>query len=359
MREVIKQAATVDEAIELALKELNLSREDVTAEVLDYPEKKLFFKKPAKVKVSELEPDFDVKEMFKEKPEVKQTAIPQKPQPTAEKHTAPRSEVQQPQPSKPYAPKPSFQGQEKSDYETGIEVPESELSEKAKYSMTFLKSIIGQFFDGEYKMQPIKTQTGYIIKIIGTDAGCLIGRKGETMEALSYLTSLAANRNDDNEEKISVDVADYRQKRENDLKLIAQKMAEKVAKSGRAYTFEPMNPYERRIIHATVGEVAGVKSESKGEGSQRRVAIYSTAPRKPYTPRPQGDRPYTPRPQGDKPYAPRPQGDKAAYGTNRTGSSRPPYNRDRRDAPPPPPQKTREEKLVDGESAPLYTKVEL
>ncbi|MEG0090782.1 MAG: RNA-binding cell elongation regulator Jag/EloR, partial [Oscillospiraceae bacterium] len=278
MREVIKQAATVDEAIELALKELNLSREDVTAEVLDYPEKKLFFSKKAKVKVSEVEPDFDVKELFKEKPEQKQPTQPTQPQkrpqekPQMEKPQEEKPRQQAPNFSKPSIQKEPFQKPSQpqkrvefpSDYESGVEVSESEISEKARYAMGFLKSIVGEFFDGEYKMQPIKTQTGYIIKIVGSDAGCLIGRKGETMEALSYLTSLAANRNEDNEEKISVDVADYRQKRENDLKLIAQKMAAKVAKSGRAYTFEPMNPYERRIIHATVGEVAGVKSESKG-----------------------------------------------------------------------------------------------
>ena len=146
--------------------------------------------------------------------------------------------------------------------------------------MEFIQSVIGQFYESEYEFKIFKTQTGFIIKIVGQDAGCLIGRKGETMEALSYLTSLAANRFEDSDEKISVDVADYRQKREKDLVAMAKKMAAKVAKSGRSYSFEPMNPYERRIIHATVSEINGVKSESKGEGSQRRVVIYPTTPRR-------------------------------------------------------------------------------
>lgn len=342
MREIIKQAATVDEAISLALKELNLEREDVTAEVLEYPGKKLFFKTPAKVKVSELEPDFMVKDIFREKsPEETKQPLREEKRTIIEKQghsEAPRTQS----PRALHTPL---------EQEIFVEVPISEASDKAKYAMEFLKSVVGQFFDGEYKMQPVKTQTGYIIKIVGGDAGCLIGRKGETMEALSYLTSLAANRNDDSVEKISVDVADYRQKREKDLQVIARKMAIKVAKFGRPYIFEPMNPYERRIIHATVGEIEGVKSESKGEGSQRRVAIYSTVPRKP---RPQGDKPaYEPRPQGDKPaYAPR------AYNNDRSGS-KPTYNRNSRDRATQPVQKTRDEKMVDSAGAALYSKIDL
>ena len=152
------------------------------------------------------------------------------------------------------------------------------------------------------------------------------------MEALSYLTSLASNRFEDSDEKISVDVADYRQKREKDLVAVAKKMAAKVNKSGRSYAFEPMNPYERRIIHATVSEIAGVKSESKGEGSNRKVVIYPTNPRK-----------------GGK------GGDRKPNGNRRN-------NRDRREKPAPQVQKTRETKLVDdlGDfgSTGLYGKIE-
>ncbi|MBQ5312859.1 MAG: RNA-binding protein, partial [Oscillospiraceae bacterium] len=129
-------------------------------------------------------------------------------------------------------------------------------------------------------------------------------------------------------EKISVDVADYRQKREKDLQQMAKKMAAKVVKTGRFYSFEPMNPYERRIIHATVGTIEGVRSESKGEGSQRRVVIYSTAPRK-------------------------------NNGGNKKGG-RNSGRRDRREKPAPQVQKTRETKLVDDFGGTgLYGKIEL
>ncbi len=339
MREIIKQASTVDEAIELALRELNLTREQVTCEVLEYPEKRFFFKKPAKVKVCEIEEEFSVKDLFEEP-----KAEPKKAEPKAEKAEKPAKQENKKaeKPAKaPKAEKPAKQEKpkaepvaektetEEAEKETTLEeIPMENATSKVKYSMEFIKSVIGQFYTGEYTFKIYKTQTGYIIKIAGEDAGCLIGRKGETMEALSYLTSLAANRFEDSDEKISVDVADYRQKREKDLQQMAKKMAAKVVKTGRFYSFEPMNPYERRIIHATVGTIEGVRSESKGEGSQRRVVIYSTAPRK-------------------------------NNGGNKKGG-RNSGRRDRREKPAPQVQKTRETKLVDDFGGTgLYGKIEL
>ena len=337
MREVIKQAATVDEAIELALRELALTREQVTCEVLEYPEKRLFRRKPAKVKVVEIEEEFSVKDLFEEPKPVK------KEEPKAEKTEKPAKKENKKQPKpQPKAEvkaevkeEPKQEAAEEVKEETEAETSSEEISletapAKVKYAVEFIKSVIGQFYENEAEFRIVKTQTGYIIKIVGEDAGCLIGRKGETMEALSYLTSLASNRFEDSDEKISVDVADYRQKREKDLVAVAKKMAAKVNKSGRSYAFEPMNPYERRIIHATVSEIAGVKSESKGEGSNRKVVIYPTNPRK---------------------------SNKA--GSDRKGGNRKGANRDRKEKPAPQVQKTRETKLVDDFGGTgLYGKIE-
>ena len=343
MREIIKQASTVDEAIELALRELNLTREQVTCEVLEYPEKRFFFKKPAKVKVCEIEEEFSVKDLFEEpktkaekaeKPAKQENKKAEKPAKETKKAEKPAKETKKAEkPAKQEKPKAEPVAEEteteEAKTETALEeIPVENATAKVKYSMEFIKSVIGQFYTGEYTFKVYKTQTGYIIKIVGDDAGCLIGRKGETMEALSYLTSLAANRFEDSDEKISVDVADYRQKREKDLQQMAKKMAAKVVKTGRFYSFEPMNPYERRIIHATVGTIEGVRSESKGEGSQRRVVIYSTAPRK-------------------------------NNGGNKKGG-RNSGRRDRREKPAPQVQKTRETKLVDDFGGTgLYGKIEL
>ena len=337
MRELIKQASTVDEAIELALRELGLSREQVTCEVLEYPERKFFFKKPAKVKVVEIEEEFDVKSLLEDKkPEPKQ----EKPAKPAKKENKPAKQ----EPKKEEKPQPVEEKVEETAEETKEEapaleeIPVAEASAKVKYAMEFIQSVIGQFYESEYEFKIFRTQNGFIIKIVGQDAGCLIGRKGETMEALSYLTSLAANRFEDSDEKISVDVADYRQKREKDLVAMAKKMAAKVAKSGRCYSFEPMNPYERRIIHATVSELNGVKSESKGEGSQRRVVIYPTTPRR----------------NNNK-------GGKGNGGNRRGGNNNRGGNKREKAAPQV--QKTRETKLVDDlgsfGSTGLYGKIEL
>lgn len=342
MREVIKQAATVDEAIDLALRELALTREQVTCEVLEYPEKRFFFRKPAKVKVVEIEEEFSVKELFEEpkpvkkeepkaeKPAKKENKKQPKPQPKAEV----KAEAKKEQP-KQEAVKEEVKAEAETEAETTAEEISLETAPaKVKYAVEFIKSVIGQFYENEADFRIVKTQTGYIIKIVGEDAGCLIGRKGETMEALSYLTSLASNRFEDSDEKISVDVADYRQKREKDLVAAAKKMAAKVNKSGRSYAFEPMNPYERRIIHATVSEISGVKSESKGEGSNRKVVIYPTNPRK-----------------ANK------GGDRKGGNNRRNG------NRDRKEKAAPQVQKTRETKLVDdlGDfgGTGLYGKIEL
>ena len=343
MREVIKTAPTVDEAIALALVELGLPREKVTCEVLQYPEKKFFgFKKiPAQVKVSELEEAFSVKDIFAEKTEKKEPAKQQapkakkeqpkkeaKPQPKQEKapkQKPAKAEVKEEKPVE--KPQPKAEEVKTEPVETVVAV--EDLSDKAKYAMEFLESVIGQFHKGNYTLTPVKTETGYVIKISGDDAGALIGRKGETMEALSYLTGLAANRSDDSFEKISVDVADYRQKREKDLEASAKKVAAKVLKTGRPFGFEPMNPYDRRIIHAAISKIEGVKSESKGEGSSRRVMVYSTNPK--------------PR-NNDK------KGGKKPYNKN---------NRPRREKPAPQAQKTREEKLIDESSFGLYSKIEL
>ena len=117
-----------------------------------------------------------------------------------------------------------------------------------------------------------------IIRLDGEKLGALIGRRGETMESLSYLASLVANRLEGDYIKLGLDVAGYRDKRESDLTALAQRIGAKVRKTGRSFAMEPMNPYERRIIHSAISKMEGVRSESKGEGRDRRVVIYSTAP---------------------------------------------------------------------------------
>lgn len=107
----------------------------------------------------------------------------------------------------------------------------------------------------------------------GEDEGFVIGRRGETLDALQYLTSLVANHNDEAYVKVTVNVGNYRDKREKTLEILGRKLAFKAIKTGKKTSLEPMNPYERRIIHTAVQKVNGAISWSEGENASRHVVI--------------------------------------------------------------------------------------
>lgn len=108
------------------------------------------------------------------------------------------------------------------------------------------------------------------------DYGIIIGRRGETLDSLQYLTGLAVKKLSGKYVRVAINVGNYREKRMETLKRLARKQAEFVARTGRRYTFEPMNPYERRIIHTTVQEIDGVESMSVGMGQDRKVVLQPT-----------------------------------------------------------------------------------
>lgn len=121
------------------------------------------------------------------------------------------------------------------------------------------------------------TELGKKIDILGEGAGMLIGHHGETLDSFQHLTNLAANRTENKKgsiPKISVDIESYRAKREETLRALARKMAHRVVKYKRSVMLEPMNPYERRIIHAELQSFAGVNTNSIGSESNRKVVIY-------------------------------------------------------------------------------------
>ncbi len=109
--------------------------------------------------------------------------------------------------------------------------------------------------------------------LVGEDLGVLIGHHGEVLDSLQYLLSLVTNRHGDDYVRVSIDIENYRAKRENTLRALARKTAGRVKKSGRNVTFEPMSPYERRIIHSQAQEVGGVTTHSIGSGDERRVVM--------------------------------------------------------------------------------------
>ena len=153
-----------------------------------------------------------------------------------------------------------------------------EANPKVKAAVDYLKEIVALMGVENVTFSAIQKGEATIIRLDGDKMGALIGRRGETMESLSYLASLVANRMEGDYIKLGLDVAGYRGKRENDLTALAQKIGQKVRRSGRCFSMEPMNPYERRIIHSAISQMEGLRSESKGEGKDRHVVIYSTEP---------------------------------------------------------------------------------
>ena len=141
-----------------------------------------------------------------------------------------------------------------------------------------------------------------LIKITGEEAGVLIGHHGDTLDSLQCLVNLAANKNESEEGeenylKITVDIENYRAKREDTLKRLARNMASKVQKYHKSITLEPMNPYERRIIHSEIQNIAGVSTTSIGADNNRKVVIFLEEKGRPKRP------PNKPRPKPVEPAA--------------------------------------------------------
>ena len=268
---------TVDEARAKACALLGVQTDDmnVSYEVLEMPQKTGFLGlklTPAKVKVSVEEPDAPVQKPAAE-------AAPAAPAPEA----AAPAEAEQPVPEQPAAEKEpeaaAVEAEAPAAEEEETEVPINiEENNKVKAAVEYLREVIALMGVENVTFSAVQKGEATIIRLDGEKLGALIGRRGETMESLSYLASLVANRLEGDYIKLGLDVAGYRDKRESDLTALAQRIGAKVRKTGRSFAMEPMNPYERRIIHSAISKMEGVRSESKGEGRDRRVVIYSTAP---------------------------------------------------------------------------------
>ncbi len=126
-----------------------------------------------------------------------------------------------------------------------------------------------------------KSELSITVEGNGDDIGGLIGHHGETLDSLQYLVSLAANRREENEERpfsrVSLDIESYRAKREATLRSLAKKKAEQVLKYKKSVILEPMNPYERKIIHSTIQEIKGVSTNSIGSENNRKVVVFLDA----------------------------------------------------------------------------------
>ncbi len=268
IKEAIGVAPTIEEARKMAIDNLHAPIDaDVKVEIVTFPKKKilgLFGGADAQVKASY---DDGVKEAPVK--EVKKEQAPKKKveSKTQAKKETPKKEVKKEAPKK----------ETKKDAPKKEKTPEVDLSNieaKETPATQYLKSILNGMGFNDVTVTAKETDEDIYFEIVSEeDYGNIIGRRGETLDALQYLTRLFVNRSEDNNKRVALNVGDYRKRREETLRGLAKRQASKVTKYGRSSALEPMNPYERRIIHTAIQEIDGVTSHSVGEGDRRRVVI--------------------------------------------------------------------------------------
>lgn len=334
MNFIEKSGKTVEDAVQAGLKELGKASSEVTIEVLEYGSPGLFgmFGKLAKVRltVKEKEEDFDFempvfsldqqsvkKSRPARKPEPKPTpkaeAKPEskpepvkaepkpEPKPAPKPEAAPKAEPQQaerpaapapekasaapaersprpprqrkPRPPKaeqpPREPKPPLQPASMEDLPP---LDLEQLSQDGKGAYEFLTELT-RLMNVDVEIR-IRESEGHLqVQMIGDTLGVLIGRRGETLDALQYLTSLQVNKGREEYLRVTLDTEHYRAKREEALRRLAERMANRARRTGHRVALEPMNPYERRVLHSALQDNPYVTTHSEGEEPYRRVVI--------------------------------------------------------------------------------------
>ena len=276
---------TEEEAIGRALAQLGLDRDEVSVEILERAKSGFFGigASPAKVRVTYGLEDPEVEETPaapERKPEAPKPPekAPEQPAEAAAGETRP--EKSQRRRRKKSAEKPQRPAQEAGG-EDNIPLPEpedlgepcGEDDEKAVQIRTFLEGLL-RHMDSEAQVQVYQPEKGrYKVILEGEKLGSLIGRRGETLDAIQQLTNYSVNRGSDKRVRIHVDAENYRLKREQSLQHLARKVAAKVVKYKRNVTLEPMNAYERHVIHTALQDVENVTTYSMGTEPNRRVIV--------------------------------------------------------------------------------------
>lgn len=253
IKEAFGKGATTEAAIEAAKSELGAPWDaDVQIEVLKTAKKKtlgLFGGSLAEVRAYYEAPN-----------EVKKPAVKNQKPAKPEK----KAEAKKPEAKKEAAPKKD---------ETPKQT-ERTVGASSKAAEAYIKSILeGMGVQDASISSSEDDESVYVQLDCGNDYGYVIGRRGETLDAIQYLTRLVINKGKDNYKRVSINAGNYREKREETLRELAKKNAARVKKYGRNVCLDPMNPYERRIIHTTIQEIEGVDSHSIGSESDRRVVI--------------------------------------------------------------------------------------
>ena len=281
-KSIVTTGKTIDLAIEAALTQLGLSRDDVSVMVLAQAKPGFLGigATPAKVQVTYEAPDL--------KPEAPKSALGSasrsKPkaapvQKPAEPKPQPKPEAPKPQPKAeaPKAPKQEKPRQEKKAEPKKVAAPK-EFAPAAPGSVEekiekFLKGLLEHMGSQAVPHAWKGEDNTYYVELTGEDLGYLIGRRGDTLDALQHLANYSINRGVEGHIRINVDAESYREKREDSLRRYAQKNAQQVLKAHRRTTLEPMNAYERHVIHAALQDTDRITTYSVGSEPNRRVVI--------------------------------------------------------------------------------------
>ena len=309
MKFIESTGKTVKDAISKGLAELGCDSADVDIQVIEMGSPGLFgiFGRPAKVRLTLKESDKDLeidlpvlsidqpsgRKREKAKPEKTRADKPQKAEKPEKKQEAPKPREERDDAAKPEAPKPRPEKKKREpkpqkpaaetapeteapvpapvEQEPFVPTPDDQLSETAHNARAFLMGLTERMgVPAQIAVSESPEQIRMVLS--GENMSILIGRRGETLDALQYLTSLNVNRAREDYLRVSLDTENYRAKREEALRKLAVRMAGRCKKSGRRVALEPMNPYERRILHSALQADPDVTTHSEGEEPYRRVS---------------------------------------------------------------------------------------
>ena len=276
-----KTGRTTDDAIAAALAELHLEREDVTVEVLQLPKTGFlgFGAAPAVVRVGYQVPDEPTPAPVKA-PKAEQSEKKPAPAEKPQKTEKPQKAEKPAKTEKPAKAEKPVKAEQPPKAEQPAPSPVDEEEEFARIR-SFLTGLL-EHMNVKAQIQIARRDNGGIgVNLMGDNMGAIIGRRGETLDAIQHLTNYAVNKGNDKHMHISVDAEGYRSKREESLAHSAEKMAEKVLKYKRSMAFEPMNSYERHVIHTALQNYEGVTTSSTGVEPNRRVVVSYVKPEKP------------------------------------------------------------------------------
>lgn len=254
---------TEDEAIRKALEQLHMDRDDVSVEILERAKSGFLGigSSPARVRVT----------YGQEEPEAPAAPV----QPEKKPEPRPQPKPEQPKTRKPEPPKAPVKAPEplKAAQAPAAAPEQSVLDDNARRITEFLTGLL-EHMDSPAQVQVTETEKGrYSVVLEGQKLGQLIGRRGETLDAIQQLTNYAVNSGREKRIRVHVDAENYRAKREQSLESLARKVAAKVTRYRRSVTLEPMNAYERHVIHAALQDVPGVNTYSIGSEPNRRVVV--------------------------------------------------------------------------------------